>query len=352
MSVVQKLKKKNLIQCPPWLPNQIAYETYMGSVAYSVAEDKSDIDLYGFAIPTKDILFPYSPSSGNIFGFGRKPETFEQYQQHHIVNKEESKEYDLSIYNIVRYFQLLTENNPNIVDSIFTPLFCVTHSTKVGNMVRDNRKIFLHKGSYFKFLGYAKSMLHKSNNKVRVNVDDLKAFQNRNNIEGTYSLEEVQNEIIGGNPYTETELARLPKDKLKEYESLIKNLNKRDLDNLSKGYDSKYFYHLARLADEADCILTHGDLILGRNKEFLKSIRRGETGEEEIRTWFSEQEKYLHKLYTESKLQDRPDEDEIKQLLIDCLEEHYGNLQDSVIQPDQFKNALKQIKEITERLDV
>jgi len=53
------------------------------------------------------------------------------------------------------------ENNPNMCDSLFVPQRCVLYASKVGQLVRDNRKLFLHKGSYHKFRGYAYAQLHK-----------------------------------------------------------------------------------------------------------------------------------------------------------------------------------------------
>ena len=47
--------------------------------------------------------------------------------------------YDLTIYGIVKFFNLAMENNPNVIDSLFTPVNCVLHSTRVGNLVRENR---------------------------------------------------------------------------------------------------------------------------------------------------------------------------------------------------------------------
>ena len=53
------------------------------------------------------------------------------------------------------------ENNPNVIDSLFTPATCVLHCTRIGAMVRENRKLFLHRGAWPKFKGYAYSQLHK-----------------------------------------------------------------------------------------------------------------------------------------------------------------------------------------------
>ena len=65
------------------------------------------------------------------------------------------RSHDLTIYSIVKFFQLAMENNPNIVDSLFTPATCVLHCTAVGTLVRERRRLFLHKGCWPKFKGYA-----------------------------------------------------------------------------------------------------------------------------------------------------------------------------------------------------
>ena len=57
------LEKKGLVaDAPPFLKNSVCYEVVMGSVAYGVSNDSSDMDIYAFCIPPKDILFPYQSS--------------------------------------------------------------------------------------------------------------------------------------------------------------------------------------------------------------------------------------------------------------------------------------------------
>ena len=81
-STVQKLAEKGLIKPPRFVPANTHYETIMGSVAYGVSSDTSDMDVYGFCIPTKEVIFPHL--AGQIEGFGRQRQAFEQFQQHHI----------------------------------------------------------------------------------------------------------------------------------------------------------------------------------------------------------------------------------------------------------------------------
>src|SRR6185503_3895322 len=118
LSTVSELQSKGLIKPPTFVLGGTCYETIMGSMAYGVSGDSSDMDIYGFCIPPKDMIFPHL--AGHIQGFGKQIQKFDQYQQHHIIDKSSDKEYDLNIYNIVKYFQLCMENNPNMIDSLFT----------------------------------------------------------------------------------------------------------------------------------------------------------------------------------------------------------------------------------------
>ena len=290
-SKVVYLLNQSLISSPSWLPENMMYETMVGSTAYGVSSNWSDIDLLGFCIPPKEIVFPHL--AGEILGFGRHKERFEQFQQHAV--KDQENEYDVTIYNIVKYFRLCMENNPNIIDSLFTPENCVLFITEIGKMVRENRRIFLHKGCWHKFKGYAYSQLHK--------------LSSKNPIEGK------RKEIV------------------EKY-----------------GYDVKFALHTVRLLSEVEQILSEGELDLQRNREQLKSIRRGEWTKEEIKEYFVRKEAELGKLYLESKLPYSPDEGKIKNLLLECLEQHYGSLTGCITDPDRNLDYLREIKTIVDKV--
>ena len=167
-STVERLTHKGLISPPSWLISNVSYETIMGSVAFGVSTDISDFDTVGFCIPPKDLVFPHL--AGQIEGFGRQKQRFSCYQKHHVFVQDElggkGRTYDLNVYNIVHFFHLCMENNPNMVATLFTPQECVLHSTKVANMVRDARRSFLHKGAWPRFKGYAYNQLHKMRTKT------------------------------------------------------------------------------------------------------------------------------------------------------------------------------------------
>jgi predicted nucleotidyltransferase len=294
---IKELESKNLAHPPTFLADSMQLEVQMGSFAYGVSNDTSDMDVYGFCIPDKVILFPHL--AGHILGFGKKPQNFETYTEHHIYDASamggEGREYDYSIHSIVKYFQLCMDNNPNMVDSLFVPNRCIMHMTPIGQMVRDQRKLFLHKGCWHKFKGYAYQQLHK------MRIKDPKADSKR-------------------------------RESVEKY-----------------GYDVKFGYHVVRLLNECEQILVEGDLDLERSREQLKSIRRGEWKLEDIEDYFKRNEPRLETIYAESKLPYGPPEDKIKSLLIQCLEQHFGTLDGIVVRQDPAIEAFREIEAIVNK---
>jgi predicted nucleotidyltransferase len=232
------------------------------------------VDVYGFCIPPKAIVFPHT--SGNfIFGYDKTvPNNFEQWQKHHVKSKDGKKEFDFSIYNITKYFRLCADGNPNMVDSLFVPFRCITHSTSVGNLVRENRHLFLSKKCWHTFKGYAYSQMHKMS---------------------------------------------------------IKNPTGKRREMVEKyGYDVKFAYHIVRLLNEVEQILLDGDVDLERNREQLKSIRKGNWSEKQIQEYFNDKERTLEDLYVKSELRNKPPYAEIRELLHQCLEITYENTKHEV----------------------
>ncbi len=298
-STFEDLSKKGLINtADTFLKNAIQYEVIMGSMAYGVSNDSSDIDVYGFAISPKYIQFPHV--RGEISGFDDIGPQFEQFQQHHIVdqsaNAGKGKIIDITIYSITKYFRLLVDNNPNIIDTLFVPRNCILYSTKIGELIRENRKLFLHKGCWPKFKGYAYSQIHKMKTKNPIGK---------------------RKEIIDNN-----------------------------------GYDIKFAYHVVRLLNEVEQLLIEQDLDLTRNKEQLKSIRRGEWSLDKIEQYFFDKEKELEKCYLTSSLPQTANLDKIKKLLLECMSLHYGHIEDVIVSQNQYENALRDIKEIVDKLNI
>lgn len=264
---LKELQTKQLITPPKWLVDNTVYLTRMGSVAYGVSTNLSDADVYGVVVPPLEYLFPHL--RGEVFGFGKQQQRFNCWQEHHVNSG--SVQYDFSVYNLVDYLTLLMDCNPNMIDSLFTEEEDVLHTSPVAKLMRDNRKLFLHKGAYYKFCGYAHSQWAKMRNKRGHDNP------NRNHSIQTY------------------------------------------------GFDVKYGYHLVRLAQECMQILSTKDLNLKKDPQLMLDVRAGKVSLDELEAWFKDYEKQLESAFHKSTLPDKPNEPAVKKLLVSCLEEFYGD---------------------------
>jgi hypothetical protein len=251
------------------------------------------MDLYGFALAPKELTFPHL--AGEIPGFGRQHQRFEQWQEHHVKSPDSDQEYDFSVYSIVKYFDLCMSNNPNMIDSLFTARRCVIHSTPIAEMIRERRREFLHKGAWHKFKGYAYAQMGKIRSKSN-------------------------------------------------------STNERRAESIARiGYDTKFAYHIVRLLDEVQQIMIEHDLDLERNREQLKSIRRGEWSLNQIEDYFQLKEKTLEQVYATCTLPHGPDEAKIKELLLNCLEMHYGSLEKAVARDSSSAQLLRDLDILLDR---
>ena len=136
-----------------------------------------------------------------------------------------------------------------------------------------------------------------------------------------------------------------------EYRNDPKKIAQSHIEAVEKyGYDVKFAYHTVRLLLEIEQILVEGDLDLERNREILKSVRRGEWALRRVEEWFSSKEESLEQQYADSSLPWGPPESEIKELLLNCLEHHYGSLAQVIQMEDRYIGAINEIREIVSRI--
>lgn len=278
--IIDELYTKKLIDPPRFLANNTMFVGITGSFSYGVSQDTSDMDLCGFCIPPKEYVFPHL--SGEIFGFGKVGPRFEQFSKHHIDYN--NKNYDITIYNIVKFFNLCMQNNPNMIDMLYLPRRCVLHSTSIYETIRESRDLFLHKGAVPKFRGFAFSEMSKLKKVERVNL------------KRQYLVDKF-------------------------------------------GYDTKNAYHIVRLLLEIEMILSKGTLDLECNSKILKAVREGEMTLQSLQDWVESKEKALEIEKANSKLPEKPREADIKKMLLNALESHYGNL-DTIVKKDDYSSQI------------
>jgi len=114
------------------------YETIVGSRLYGIHNENSDYDKAGVMIPDKSYFY----------GFKR----FEQFQ---------GFEEDKVIYDIRKAIQLISDNNPNMLDLLHDNEKCIIKITPMWEKVIDNKDLFISKRCRFTYSGYSIAQLKR-----------------------------------------------------------------------------------------------------------------------------------------------------------------------------------------------
>lgn len=276
-SSLKRLENKKLAHPPSWMMTNLHYETLFGSRAYNIHNENSDRDIYGFCVPPKRFLFHHT--EGFIEGFDKNIPRFDQYEEKDILEPDSGKLYSFNIYSIIKYFRLCADNNPNMIQSLFTSETCVKTCTKIGQEVRDNRKLFLSKKCWEKFRAYASTQFHK-----------------------------VMHEK--------------PTGKRKELVDMF-------------GFDTKFASMCLKLLSDCEYIFTHNDLDLTNNCEEIRAIREGKWSLDRFKKEFEARKLGMEQLFNKSDLPNIPDEEKIKDLLIRSIDSHYKILGTGAIERSQ-----------------
>jgi hypothetical protein len=210
---------------------------------------------------------------------------------------DEEKEYDVLVRSIISFFKLIRKSNPTLISSLFSSQEEILLITKAGHLLRENRHLFLSKECVSTFQNFAFSNLKKMQTKT-------------------------------------------PEKGCKRYD-LVKKY----------GYDVKFAMHCVRLLLELEQILTEETIDLKKNKDQLRSIRKGEWKLKEIKEWASNKEKELNLAFANSKLKEKIDQNKVKELLIQCLEVQYGSLGSIIPNQDKYSIFYDEVKNLIGKFD-
>ncbi len=113
--------------------------TIRGSHAYGTNIESSDVDFTGVYIQSID----------DILGLGYKEQ----------INDDKN---DIVLYEIKRFLDLLSSNNPNILEILNTPEDCIIYKHPIFDEVLNNRDKFITKICAKSFGGYGKMQIQKA----------------------------------------------------------------------------------------------------------------------------------------------------------------------------------------------
>ena len=341
----------------------ILLECISGSKAYNLDLPTSDTDIKGvFYLPKE-----------KFFGF-------------HYIPQIANESNDIVFYEIGRFLELLSKNNPNILELLETPKDKVLIKHPIMKKIRTVD--FLSKKCKDTFGGYAFTQVRKARglNKKIVNpiskekkrvidfcyilskqgsislnqwlIDSGKKQENIGlvnvpHFKDTYGLYYDESTNLGYNGVMKKDSATtvllssiLKEEKpishlqfnqdgyikyckdYKEYWDWVEKRNESRYENNiqhGKNYDSKNMMHTFRLLDMAEEILKEGKIYVKReNREELLKIRNGEWQYDELIEKANDKMKSVEKALQSSKLQEEPNVNKIEDLLIEIRNELYS----------------------------
>ena len=349
---IQEIKDKGLL----------LFECVSGSKAYGLDTPLSDTDLKGvFYLPRE-----------KFYGLDYIPQ---------ISNETNDEVY----YELGRFVDLLSKNNPNLLEMLATPTECILYKHLL--MENLSLELFLSQLCKETFAGYAVSQIKKARGykKKIVNpmekdrktvldfcyilsgysstpiIDWLKENDYKEEFCGLSSIPHSKNLFVlfydhehkfdyhgialqpSANEVSLSSITKGEKEmaylsfnaeaysmyckEYKEYWDWVKNRNdNRYQSNLEHGkkYDSKNMMHTIRLLQVAEEILRDGKLHVKReNREQLLSIKSGQMEYDDLLTMADELMEKVETLSKTSKLPKEPDRLRIEEILVEMRTELY-----------------------------
>ncbi len=341
----------------------IILEAISGSVAYGLNTPQSDIDIRGVFILPKEKFFSmqYTPQ----------------------INE---KNNDITFFELNRFGELLSKNNPNILELLYVPADCIKSEHYLFKKFKNIS--ILSKLCKNTFAGYAQSQIQKAYglNKKILNPQEVKRkelldFCYISHMQGAmpakdwlakHNATHTQCGLVGINHFRDTYalffdenntqnfrgiahensneviLSSVPKGELpfaylycnhdgyssyckdyRQYWEWVEMRNPARYENtlsFGKNYDAKNMMHTFRLLDMAEEIATRQEVIVRRpNREFLFKIRKGEFEYEDLVKQAEEKLHNIDALFDKSSLPEMPDVAQINQVLFEIREEYYRN---------------------------
>lgn len=290
----------------PWLYQGIILCVIHGSHAYGMNTPESDLDLKGIAIPP----------AAYFHGF---LQTFDQA---------ESKDPDMVIYGIRKFFKLASDANPNVLELLFVDESSHLLVTDAGRKLIAHRDLFLSTKVRHTYAGYAFAQLKriKTHRAWLLNPREHKPIRGQFNLPETSLLSAdilgAMEAVVKDNAEGATEFPahmmdlyqkeRSYQNALREYQQyqnwkLTRN-PKRAAIEAEFGVDLKHAAHLVRLARSGKELLSTGKLQVKRpDAEELLAIRNGAWSYEQIVEYAEGIEKEMEALEKTSPLPHSPD---------------------------------------------
>jgi len=338
----------------------LIFEVITGSKAYGLDTATSDTDIKGVYVLPKEMFY-----------------SLEYTEQ---VSNETN---DIVYYELKRFLELLSKNNPNIMEMLNVPEHCVLYKDVIMNTVTP--EMFLSKLCEKTFANYAYTQIKKAYGLekkivnpvekekksvldfcyVYVNKDavPVKKFLEMKSLSQSgiglaaishlkdcynlyYSDDANYSGIMRKENANDVALSSIPKEevaigmlyfnkdgysvyckKYKEYWEWVEKRNEVRYNTTmshGKNYDSKNMMHVFRLLLMAKEIAMEGKInVYRKDRAFLLSIKEGKYEYDELLSKAEALKDELPSLFYKSTLPDTPDVESVNRLLIEMRERYY-----------------------------
>jgi hypothetical protein len=248
-------------------------EIVAGSHLYGTSTPESDEDYVGVFLPPPEYVLGLQSVQEVDFSVKDKSED----------GKNTADAVDRKLYEFRKFINLALQNNPNIIEILFTNEQAIKKIDPYGQRLLALRNLFPSRQCVPRFLGYAKSQKHKMImrrdrfNELRLAHEVLSKYADKDVMAEVFTTcdveyfppEQANGEMlfwkkVGGTHIHVGDICFEPgvyvkKARKKLKERLDKVTNRSEL-ILKYGYDTKFASHLIRLLYEGLMLLEYGEL--------------------------------------------------------------------------------------------
>lgn len=363
-----------------WLKDRTILLIVGGSRCYGLATESSDVDIKGVCVAPKPYYFGlqrFEQADAPVHMNSFVPNLTEEEQEAVKKTKIEG-----AVYELTKFVKLAIDCNPNILDLLYCRDSEVRQISKAGEVLRENRDLFLSKKAKHTFSGYAHSQLNriKGHREWLLNPPKTEPLREHFGLPAIPSdfagynriMQGIQHQIdqwqIDFGVMSESEKLRIKENitssltdmgfvasenwryaaqKLGTNDELIAHIEKeksfadarrhwcqyqewkrnrnpeRAVMEAQFGYDLKHSCHLVRLYRMGKEILLTGKVNVWReDREELLSIRRGAWSFDQVMEYVEQKDEELNTLYQSSLLKHKPDREKIENLTIEIMESY------------------------------
>jgi len=316
------------------MERKILFKVKSGSHMYGLNTPESDEDYMGIFMPTSE----------DLLGLNKLEEIDNSTKSSKEDRRNTKEDVDEKLYSLKKYLHLALQNNPNIVEVLFSSPESIIEMTPVFQELIDNRDKIVSQKIYYSFTGYA----FAQRKKLIVKKERYTSL-----VEGVKFLETVYKDKLGSKYPIKDEDADALNTSLKYYKGKKNNTESfhrgMDLDMIIEKlraerdrygwrvntstfeklfYDVKFAYHLIRLLGQGEQLLETGKIdfpITGKLKDDIMRIRNGEVEYDELMKMYETYNKRCDVAFENTKLRKTPDFKWANKWLIKILKESIIN---------------------------